>query len=1085
MSQNSESDACKFDQVYKDECRYIYQRRRQSACYHEPSEQELEDLKQNLIGLALSGGGIRSATTCLGMLQAFSEMGLLLMVDYLSTVSGGGYIGSCLSALLSVNKNSVKTPGKPQQHHFKGRNDALFTTEWEKFPFRTQGNEGKYGELTGEAEIKHLRTHGNFLMARHGLFARETMRSMGNLLTGIAYHFSIILLFLFLVSAFYMSILLLFAPGIEKVLGQPPVPTTTTTQTRVETSPQPDGAITSIVEKRTVVRDPTLWESLQQQGRILHDSVQQLGKTPWPFTWALVLGLGLSIVAFCWMLGIWKDMADKQARLPIESAEPGESAEDRFECKLLWKIGGVTIILALVGITVIRCIFASSSSNSGPVLWLFLPLAVFVGAWLAGICISAVLPYGTLRTPNTLLWTRNFRSLWGSFQAITLYGVIFSLATACFPFLIYTLVTQRTLGVATHLGGPLLSLLASRVLAKRLAEIPDEKKMLPPGLMRFALGIVVGLFLLFVMLQFCILLALLPWWICFVCACIACVVCCLIGYGVDFNKLALHYFYRDRLAETYLRTEVDNGKGQMELRFDTMEMPLTHLHGTAADSNKSAQDWTPAERLWGCTAPYHLLNAAINLAGSRDLTRKDRKSGYFLFSKLYCGSAQTDYRPTAQYRRGESKLALAATISGAAAAAAMGYSTFFAQAFTMTLFNLRLGYWMENPRYPKSLQRQEGGVFWPKYLRREMLTKTGSRRRLVNLSDGGHTGDNVGICPLLERRCKVIIACDAECDPALTFGSFTKALRQAYIDWGIDVDIDLSMLRRDARTGYSRSHCAIGRIYYPDRPEQKSWLIYLKNSLTGDEPDPVKNYTAEHPVFPHETTADQFFDDDQFESYRALGVHIAKHTFCNWVTLNEFKDLQMRHSPFLSGVAQKDEDAMWAYLLFLHSPFKASDSPEFQRTTDTFVRLEQMFLTDSDLRDYYAECYLQNAPTELSEHMLGTIGPKIAHVWMIQMQLMEQVFFALRLDRYANALDNRGWMNLFRRWGNALTFKKQFDERQTTFSSDFVAFYNRYIKDCKPIEAAPIPHPWNFLDYTSHSWDSLGHTGIFLDPGRK
>ena len=98
----------------------------------------------------------------------------------------------------------------------------------------------------------------------------------------------------------------------------------------------------------------------------------------------------------------------------------------------------------------------------------------------------------------------------------------------------------------------------------------------------------------------------------------------------------------------------------------------------------------------------------------------------------------------------------------------MGYSTFFAQAFTMTLFNLRLGYWLENPQRPKSLQRQEGGVFWPWYLGREMLTKTGSRRRLVNLSDGGHTGDNVGICPLLERRCKVIIACDAECDAALT-----------------------------------------------------------------------------------------------------------------------------------------------------------------------------------------------------------------------------------------------------------------------------------------------------------------------------
>jgi predicted acylesterase/phospholipase RssA len=50
------------------------------------------------IGLALSGGGIRSATFCLGVLQALSQRQRLASFDYLSTVSGGGYIGSWLSA---------------------------------------------------------------------------------------------------------------------------------------------------------------------------------------------------------------------------------------------------------------------------------------------------------------------------------------------------------------------------------------------------------------------------------------------------------------------------------------------------------------------------------------------------------------------------------------------------------------------------------------------------------------------------------------------------------------------------------------------------------------------------------------------------------------------------------------------------------------------------------------------------------------------------------------------------------------------------------------------------------------------------
>jgi hypothetical protein len=144
----------------------------------------------------------------------------------------------------------------------------------------------------------------------------------------------------------------------------------------------------------------------------------------------------------------------------------------------------------------------------------------------------------------------------------------------------------------------------------------------------------------------------------------------------------------------------------------------------------------------------------------------------------------------------------------------------------------------------------------------------------------------------LQRRCKLIIACDAERDPAVTFGSFTEALRHAYVDLGIDVDIDLTMIRPDKDTGMSRSHCAVGLIRYPKNAaghQPLGYLVYLKNSLTGDEPGPVLNYKSDNAGFPHESTADQFFDDDQFESYRALGVHIAEHAFSQWVTTDEFK----------------------------------------------------------------------------------------------------------------------------------------------------------------------------------------------------
>ena len=57
--------------------------------------------ERGLVGLALSGGGVRSAAFCLGTIQALARWGVFQKVDYLSTVSGGGFIGSCLSSMYS------------------------------------------------------------------------------------------------------------------------------------------------------------------------------------------------------------------------------------------------------------------------------------------------------------------------------------------------------------------------------------------------------------------------------------------------------------------------------------------------------------------------------------------------------------------------------------------------------------------------------------------------------------------------------------------------------------------------------------------------------------------------------------------------------------------------------------------------------------------------------------------------------------------------------------------------------------------------------------------------------------------------
>ena len=86
--------------------------------------------------------------------------------------------------------------------------------------------------------------------------------------------------------------------------------------------------------------------------------------------------------------------------------------------------------------------------------------------------------------------------------------------------------------------------------------------------------------------------------------------------------------------------------------------------------------------------------------------------------------------------------------------------------------------------------------------------------------------------------------------------------------------IDTSEIRFDRGSGRSKSHFAIGTIEYPNK--EIGYLFYIKSSITGDEPEHLNEYRIKNPTFPHQTTADQWFDEQQFEAYRELGYHIGK-----------------------------------------------------------------------------------------------------------------------------------------------------------------------------------------------------------------
>jgi hypothetical protein len=220
----------------------------------------------------------------------------------------------------------------------------------------------------------------------------------------------------------------------------------------------------------------------------------------------------------------------------------------------------------------------------------------------------------------------------------------------------------------------------------------------------------------------------------------------------------------------------------------------------------------------------------------------------------------------------------------------------------------------------------------------ELLARfPGTAWRRWYLSDGGHF-ENMGGYELVRRRATRIVMIDAEQDADYSYEGLANFVRKARVDFGAEVrffdDDELNArvapqlrsrfgppeaLRRGAwgelpknpvskggsetvfaasrRDGLSLARCALAEVRYADGT--KGRLLYVKPTLTGDEPVDVTQYHANHPDFPHETTADQFFDEEQWESYRALGEHIGASLFSVRGETRDFRpsDLFLKPTP--------------------------------------------------------------------------------------------------------------------------------------------------------------------------------------------
>ena len=125
----------------------------------------------------------------------------------------------------------------------------------------------------------------------------------------------------------------------------------------------------------------------------------------------------------------------------------------------------------------------------------------------------------------------------------------------------------------------------------------------------------------------------------------------------------------------------------------------------------------------------------------------------------------------------------------------------------------------------------------------------------------------------------------------MNFDSFIRLQRYARIDLGVRIDLPWEDIRRftrkitnddphgpmDDAAQCHGPHVAVGRIMYGER--ESGVLIYIKASMSGDENDLVRDYKRRENEFPHETTLDQFFTEEQFEAYRTLGFHVTASFF--------------------------------------------------------------------------------------------------------------------------------------------------------------------------------------------------------------
>jgi hypothetical protein len=961
--------------------------------------------KMEMVGLAFSGGGIRSATFNLGILQGLAKYEKLRMFDYLSTVSGGGYIGGWLEAWIYRSRQpSPVTPGKddsaaapiPEAGEPPEIRQGIDIVSELLRPTRTARAETtkKVETESGKSHtepppIRFLREYSNYLTPRLGALGADTWTVISIYLRNLLLNQLILVLFLFaLLLLPYIAVWGTGALGWVGGLAGGVIP--------------PIAAI-ALFSFALALGARNLWGLTDPENK----PARLASYLPPQEQMWVVISIVLPIFLALWIVTawIWPHVGDWDTRpfyqwgigglilsgIPLLVASQvtawqhrrGDSPGPRIWWAIWW--AGLSLLAGWLGgmlmWVVAHEVFAPLKSSPGAQwheLAVGVPLAsvVFLAAgtlhigllgerfsdpyrewwarvsawililtiiWTGGFALVAYAPLGLiwvngwLKTAGVVTWIGSTLAgvlgansgKTGGDEPSTLKSKVLSFTPYVF---IAGLVSLLSLALELSLARIYLAshslqgdweafIGRSPAVSKAVDWVLQLSGSISPGGILLkgqttsspAASATPG----FADAHFGILTSVstgdqhFPSWELAAACGLLVLICIALSYCVDLNEFSMNLMYRNRLTRCYLGAShverVPNPFSGFDCGDDVL---LSKLR--AANSY---------------SGPLPIVNTTLNLVNSRELAWQERKAASFMMTPIRCGFdtwleqvnldknykldvkmghatgiSKYAYRPTERYgyEDGGFYLGTAMSISGAAASPNMGYHSSPALALLMTFFNVRLGFWSGNPR-------SNGKWFNPGpkvgllQLLVELFGWTDDNADYVYLSDGGHF-ENLGLYELVKRRCKYIVVCDSGADPTYTLDDLGGAIRKCREDVGVEIEIITSMVVPNAGASnleeiagkaagrnlgqrWTQRHFAIGKIHYntADPKGEEGILVYIKASLTGDEPADVLNYQTGHTSFPHETTADQWFTESQFESYRRLGQHIVEELLAGLV----------------------------------------------------------------------------------------------------------------------------------------------------------------------------------------------------------